>query len=96
MNGSSEVAHSSISFLRVTNTLLIGVAVASFYRFNIKVHAEFPSRVAIFMHEILGGVVIDHYLVVTVKIGKIFPGKFVGNSRKFPAIWKNAQLWCIL
>ena len=55
----------------MANTLLISVAIASFYRFNIKVHAEFPSRVAIFMHEILGGVVIDNYLV-TVKIGKIF------------------------
>ena len=80
----------------MANTLLISVAVASFYRFNIKVHAEFPSRVTIFMHEILGGVVIDHYLVVTVKIGKIFPACLLEIHENFPLYGKmhNCGAYC--
>ena len=48
-------------------------------RFDIEVHAEFPSRVVISMCEVVGGVVIDHDLVATLQIEKkkIFSGTFV-------------------
>ena len=39
-------------------------------RFDIEVHAEFPSRVVISMCEVVGGVVIDHDLVATLQIEK--------------------------
>ena len=63
-------------------------------RFDIEVHAEFPSRVVISMCEVVGGVVIDHDLVATLQIEKKdFFWHICLWLAKFPAIWKNAQLW---
>ena len=46
-------------------------------------HAEFPGKVAISMHEIVEGVVRDRDLVAKLRIQNFFPGMFVGDSRKF-------------
>ena len=55
-------------------------------RFDIEVHAEFPSRVVISMCEVVGGVVIDHDLVATLQIEKkrFFLAHLFVVSKNFP------------
>ena len=66
--------------------------VASYYHFDVAIHAEFPGRVAISKHAIVGGVVRDRDLVAKLKITKIFIPACLSVirenlcSRKFPAI----------
>ena len=55
---------------------------ASYYCFDVEIHAEFPGRVAISKREIVGGVVRDHDLVAKLNIAKFLPGVFVGDSQK--------------
>ena len=50
------------------------ISIACYYCFNVETHAEFPGRVVLSVHDIVGGVVRDHDLVAILKIVKIFPG----------------------
>ena len=46
-------------FFADSNLCALIIVVASYYHFDVEVHTEFPSRVAI-LCEIVGGIVIDH------------------------------------
>ena len=66
--------------------------VASYYRFEVKVQ-EFPGGVAISTRKIGGSVVRD---CAKVKIAKLFPGVFVGDSRKNYARVNFPHAVCII
>ena len=66
---------------------LISMA-ASYYYFDVETHTEFHGRVAIFMRELVGGVV--RWPCCKIKMLKFYPGVFVGDLWKFmlsSAIW---------
>ena len=54
------------------------IIVASYYGFNVETHAEFPSSVAVSMHDV-GGVVRHRDFLQR----NFFAGMFAGDSRKF-------------
>ena len=46
--------------------------IASYYHFDVAIHADFPGRVTISKHAIVGGVVRDRDLVAKLKLSKRF------------------------
>ena len=66
MNRSSEFKQLASFGTAVHCPHAVIIVVPSYYRFDIEIHTDFPGRVIVSMHEIVGSVVRDCWLCHTV------------------------------